>query len=238
MAPTSRSNMAARRSRAARPARTSTRTTAASGAPAPTKPPRSTTSRALKFGDLSLPAGTYTLYTIPTGGTWHLIVSKKTGQWGVPYPKGEDLGRAPMTLGKAPKAAEQLTISVDDTPAGRHAPHRLGHHPRFDSLHGRLAAVRGRSTRAGPSQSDSLAFGVLHYSVRPLSLEASQMRRLFPLSLIGTLLFAGVASSTTVIPPSFDALVSGAQHHLRRRGRQPARRSGSARRRAAPSRRR
>jgi hypothetical protein len=76
------------------------------------------TSRALKFGSLSVPAGTYTLYTIPTGGTWHLIVSKKTGQWGVPYPKGEDLGRSPMTLGKAPKAAEQLTISVEDTPAG------------------------------------------------------------------------------------------------------------------------
>ena len=36
------------------------------------------------------------------------------------------------------------------------------------------------------------------------------MRRLFPLSLICTLLFAGVAWSTTVIPPSFDALVSGA----------------------------
>jgi hypothetical protein len=77
-----------------------------------------TTSRALKFGTLSLPAGTYTLYTIPTGGTWHLIVSKKTGQWGVPYPKGEDLGRAPMTLGKAPKGAEQLTLSIDDTQAG------------------------------------------------------------------------------------------------------------------------
>ena len=77
-----------------------------------------TTSRALKIGDMSLPAGTYTLYTIPTGGTWHLVVSKKTGQWGVPYPKGEDLGRAPMTLGKAPKAAEQLSISINDTPAG------------------------------------------------------------------------------------------------------------------------
>ena len=76
------------------------------------------TSRTLKFGDLTVPAGTYTLYTIPTGGTWHLIVSKKTGQWGVPYPKGEDLGRVPMTLGKAPKAADQLTISVDDTQAG------------------------------------------------------------------------------------------------------------------------
>lgn len=76
------------------------------------------TNRPLRFGDLAVPAGTYTLYTIPTGGTWHLIVSKKTGQWGVPYPKGEDLGRAPMTLGKAPKAAEQLSISVEDTAAG------------------------------------------------------------------------------------------------------------------------
>jgi hypothetical protein len=36
------------------------------------------------------------------------------------------------------------------------------------------------------------------------------MQRLLPLSLICTLLFGSVASSTTVIPPSFDALVSGA----------------------------
>jgi hypothetical protein len=76
------------------------------------------TDKALKFGSLSVPAGTYTLYTIPTGGTWHLIISKKTGQWGIPYPQGEDLGRAPMTLGKAPAAAEQLTITVQDTQNG------------------------------------------------------------------------------------------------------------------------
>ena len=76
------------------------------------------TNRALKFGNLSVPAGTYTLYTIPTGGTWHLIVSKSTGQWGIPYPKGNDLGRAPMTVSKPAKAAEQLTISIEDTKAG------------------------------------------------------------------------------------------------------------------------
>jgi hypothetical protein len=76
------------------------------------------TDKPLRFGTLSVPAGTYTLYTIPTGGTWQLIVSKKTGQWGIPYPKGEDLGRVAMKAGAAPKAAEQLTISVDDTPAG------------------------------------------------------------------------------------------------------------------------
>ncbi|HYB97374.1 MAG TPA: DUF2911 domain-containing protein [Vicinamibacterales bacterium] len=76
------------------------------------------TDKPLKFGTLAVPAGTYTLYTIPTGGTWHLIVSKKTGQWGVPYPKGEDLGRVPMTMGTAPTAAERLTISVQDTQTG------------------------------------------------------------------------------------------------------------------------
>jgi hypothetical protein len=36
------------------------------------------------------------------------------------------------------------------------------------------------------------------------------MRRLLALSLICTLAMAGVAGSTTVIPPSFDALISGA----------------------------
>ena len=36
------------------------------------------------------------------------------------------------------------------------------------------------------------------------------MRRLLPLSLICTLAMSGVAGSTTVIPPSFDALVSAA----------------------------
>jgi hypothetical protein len=36
------------------------------------------------------------------------------------------------------------------------------------------------------------------------------MRRLLPLALIGTLAMAGAAESTTVIPPSFDALVAGA----------------------------
>lgn len=76
------------------------------------------TDKPLKFGTLAVPAGTYTLYTIPTAGTWQLIVSKKTGQWGIPYPKGEDVGRAPMMMSKPPSAVEQLTINVQDTPAG------------------------------------------------------------------------------------------------------------------------
>jgi hypothetical protein len=76
------------------------------------------TDKMLMFGSLHVPAGTYTLYTITTGGKWQLIVSKKTGQWGVPYPAGEDLGRVPMTVTANARPVEQLTISITDTPAG------------------------------------------------------------------------------------------------------------------------
>lgn len=76
------------------------------------------TDKPLKFGSLAVPAGTYTLYTIQTGGKWELIISKKTGQWGVPYPKGEDLGRVPMTASTSPAPVQQLTLTLQDTPAG------------------------------------------------------------------------------------------------------------------------
>jgi hypothetical protein len=76
------------------------------------------TSKALKFGTLAVPAGTYGIHTIPVKGQWQLIVSKRPKGWGIPYPAGEDLGRVPMTMSKPPAAADRLTFSIDDTPAG------------------------------------------------------------------------------------------------------------------------
>lgn len=76
------------------------------------------TDKALRFGALTVPPGTYGLHTIPVKGEWHLIISKRPGGWGIPYPAGQDLGRVPMSMGKAATPAEQLTISADDTPAG------------------------------------------------------------------------------------------------------------------------
>lgn len=76
------------------------------------------TNRALQFGNLAVPAGTYTLYTLPGEKDWQLIVSKRTGQWGIPYPEGQDFGRAPMQVSKTNAPVEQLTISIDDTPSG------------------------------------------------------------------------------------------------------------------------
>jgi Protein of unknown function (DUF2911) len=76
------------------------------------------TDKPLMFGSLAVPAGTHTIYTLPNEKEWQLIVSKKTGQWGIPYPEGNDLGRAPMTVGQTAASADQLTISIDDTDAG------------------------------------------------------------------------------------------------------------------------
>lgn len=76
------------------------------------------TDKALKVGTLDVPAGSYSLNTRTGDGAWDLIVSKAVGGWGIPYPAGQDLGRAPMRAGTAPQAAEQLTFSIDDTPAG------------------------------------------------------------------------------------------------------------------------
>ena len=76
------------------------------------------TDKPLKIGTLTVPAGTYGLHTIPVNGTWQLIVSKRASGWGIPYPAGQDLGRVPMTMAKPAAPVEQLTIAVDDTPAG------------------------------------------------------------------------------------------------------------------------
>lgn len=77
------------------------------------------TDKALKFGSVSVPAGRYGLHTVPVSGTWNLIVHKREKGWGIPYPGKEgELGRIPMTMGKASKQDERLTISIEDTATG------------------------------------------------------------------------------------------------------------------------
>ena len=65
-------------------------------------------------GGKSVPAGKYTLFTLPTPTKWTLIISKQTGEWGIPYP-GEkyDFVRVDMKLSKLPSPLENFTISFD-----------------------------------------------------------------------------------------------------------------------------
>lgn len=69
------------------------------------------------MGGKTVPAGRYTLFTLPTPSKWTLIVSKKTGEWGIPYPGAQyDFARMEMTVSKLPSPLENFTISFD--PAG------------------------------------------------------------------------------------------------------------------------
>jgi hypothetical protein len=61
-----------------------------------------------------VPAGSYTIFTIPKADGWTLVISKKTGEWGTDYPgEKEDLARASMAVAKTASPVENFTIAFD-----------------------------------------------------------------------------------------------------------------------------
>ena len=68
----------------------------------------------LMVGGKSVPAGSYTIFTVPKADTWWLVISKKTGEWGTDYPgENEDLARVPMQVSKTSAPVENFTIAFD-----------------------------------------------------------------------------------------------------------------------------
>jgi hypothetical protein len=86
-----------------------------------------TTSAPIALGGLSVPAGTYTLWTVPHVRGVELIVNRQTGQWGTEYGRAHDLGTVPMQSDSLGPPVEQFTISIE---------------PR-DARHGTLAMAWG-----------------------------------------------------------------------------------------------
>lgn len=72
-----------------------------------------TTAIALDIGGAKVPAGTYTLYTLPSEGTWKLIINKQTGQSGTEYHPEQDLARVDMKKQEITVPVEQFTIALD-----------------------------------------------------------------------------------------------------------------------------
>jgi len=73
----------------------------------------------LTIGGTPVPAGSYTIFTIPNADKWTLVISKKTGEWGVPYPGSrDDLVRVDMKASKLPAAVENFVIAFDSTATG------------------------------------------------------------------------------------------------------------------------
>ncbi len=66
----------------------------------------------LIVGGKKVPSGSYTLFALPTPAKWTLIISKKTGEWGIPYPGAQfDIARAEMKVSALPSPLENFTIS-------------------------------------------------------------------------------------------------------------------------------
>jgi len=76
------------------------------------------TNRDLRLGDLDVPAGSYTLWSIYDESGGQLIVNKQTGQWGTQYDPEQDLGRVPMERSELAEPVERFTFRIEETPEG------------------------------------------------------------------------------------------------------------------------
>jgi hypothetical protein len=72
-----------------------------------------TTSAPITLAGLPVPAGTYTLWTVPHTSGVELIVNRQTGQWGTEYSRAQDLGKAPMQSDSSAAPVEKFTISIE-----------------------------------------------------------------------------------------------------------------------------
>jgi hypothetical protein len=71
-----------------------------------------TTSSDLMIGDKLVPAGKYTLWTLPTPTGAKLIINSQTGQWGTDYDATKDFARVDLTTKSLPTPVDQFTIAV------------------------------------------------------------------------------------------------------------------------------
>ncbi|HSU15101.1 DUF2911 domain-containing protein [Longimicrobium sp.] len=77
-----------------------------------------TTTRDLTIGGVSVPAGRYTLWTLPTQSGWKLIVNRQTGQWGTEYDAAQDLARIDMQTRRIDTPLEEFTVRLEPQAGG------------------------------------------------------------------------------------------------------------------------
>jgi hypothetical protein len=72
----------------------------------------------LEVGGMTVPAGTYTLWTIPSPSGWTLVLNRNTGQWGTDYSAQYDLARLAMRVEPLTQPVERFTIAIEPRGAG------------------------------------------------------------------------------------------------------------------------
>jgi hypothetical protein len=73
----------------------------------------------LQFGDVTVPAGQYSLWAARAAdNSWKLVFNKQHGQWGTQHDASQDLASVPLKEAKGPGSEEMVTISLSKRGAG------------------------------------------------------------------------------------------------------------------------
>ena len=67
----------------------------------------------VRFGDLDVPRGEYTLFMLPRENGGELVVSGQTRQWGTDYDPSLDFGRTPIGRRALAEAVPSLAITLE-----------------------------------------------------------------------------------------------------------------------------
>jgi len=70
----------------------------------------------IQFGDLAIPAGTYSLYAVPGEESWEIVVNSQWDRWGIPISgavRADDVGSVTVERQRPPEHVETLTLSFD-----------------------------------------------------------------------------------------------------------------------------
>lgn len=77
---------------------------------------------AVRFGDVNLKPGVYSLYAIPGPKTWQIVVNESANRWGIPIHAGvraHDIGAVTVPSERTDAPVETLTMRLE--PAGEGA---------------------------------------------------------------------------------------------------------------------
>jgi hypothetical protein len=78
------------------------------------EPTKLTISKSVYFGSKELPAGIYSLFTLPQPDGWMLIINKQTNMWGTDYDAAFDVMHIPMKTSILKEPVEMLSIKLVD----------------------------------------------------------------------------------------------------------------------------
>jgi hypothetical protein len=65
----------------------------------------------MTLGNSPIPAGAYTLYLIPNGENWTLVVNKNVKE-GAKYDQGQDVARVPMSAAELGRPVDKLKLTL------------------------------------------------------------------------------------------------------------------------------